>query len=137
MTSFARLFRSELHRLTARRLTRVLALVYVAVIVGLCIIAMATHTKHLGPGNKIWTAGDTRDAVQAMVGLGAGLGFVLGASAGGAEWAQKTVQALLFWEPRRIRVIAAKVLALSLVAATFVVLGQLLTVAGTRVVALT
>ena len=136
MNSFARLCRSELHRLTARRLTRWLALVYVAVIVGLCIIAMATHTKHPGPGDKIWTAGDTGDAVQAMVGLGAGLGFVLGASAGGAEWAQKTVQALLFWETRRVRVIAAKVVALSAVVAAFVVLGQLLTIAGTRLVAL-
>jgi len=73
MTSFARLCRSERNRLTARRLTRGLALVYVAVIVGLCIIAMATHTKHPGPGDKIWTARDTADAVQAMVGLGAGL----------------------------------------------------------------
>src|SRR3954452_10016812 len=136
MTSFARLCRSELHRLTARRLTRWLALVYVAVIVGLCIIAMATHTKH-GPLDKSWQAVDTADAVQAIVGLGAGLGFVLGASAGGAEWAQKTVQALLFWETRRVRVIVAKVAALSAVAAAFVVLGQLLTIAGTRLVALT
>jgi len=44
------------------------------------------------------------------------------------------VQALLFWETRRVRVIAAKVAVLSAVAAAFVVLGQLLTIAGTRLV---
>jgi ABC-type transport system involved in multi-copper enzyme maturation permease subunit len=137
MNSFLRLCRSELHRLTARRMTRWLSIVYVAVIVGMCIIAAATHTKHPGPGDKIWTVDDTSSAVQAMVGFGAGLAFLLGASAGGAEWAQKTMQALLFWETRRVRVIAAKVAALSVVAAAMVLIGQVLTIAGTRVVTLT
>jgi ABC-type transport system involved in multi-copper enzyme maturation permease subunit len=40
------------------------------------------------------------------------LAFVLGASFVGAEWNAGTMQALLFWEPRRIRVLLAKAAAL-------------------------
>lgn len=40
------------------------------------------------------------------------LGLVLGASYIGAEWGHGTLQALLFWEPRRGRVLLAKAVAL-------------------------
>jgi ABC-2 type transport system permease protein len=61
--------------------------------------------------------------------------FVLGATAAGAEWAAGTMQALLFWEPRRIRVVLAKVLALvgviaALVAAAAAVLTGAALLAG-------
>jgi ABC-2 type transport system permease protein len=52
--------------------------------------------------------------------------FLLGASAAGAEWAAGTMQALLFWEPRRIRVVLAKVLGLVIVVAVLVVAAQAL-----------
>ena len=49
------------------------------------------------------------------LGLGvatAALGFVLGATFIGAEWSSRNIVAWLFWEPRRLRLLAAKVLAL-------------------------
>src|SRR5204863_3909886 len=52
--------------------------------------------------DKRWRVTDTLDAVKGIVVLGALLCFVLGASAGGAEWAAGTLQALRFWEPRRL-----------------------------------
>jgi ABC-2 type transport system permease protein len=50
--------------------------------------------------------------------------FLLGASAAGAEWAAGTMQALLFWEPRRVRVVLAKVLGLVTLVAALVVAAQ-------------
>ena len=61
-----------------------------------------------------------RFAVQAPNGLTgfavvlALLGFVVGASFVGAEWAAGTLGSLLTWEPRRLRVLTAKALALAL-----------------------
>ena len=52
--------------------------------------------------------------------------FLLGASAAGAEWAAGTMQALLYWEPRRIRVVLAKVLGLVAVIAALVVMAEAL-----------
>lgn len=50
------------------------------------------------------------------------LAWVIGASAIGGEWQHRTVSALLTWEPRRVRVLAAKLVATSI----FVVLVVLL-----------
>jgi ABC-type transport system involved in multi-copper enzyme maturation permease subunit len=44
-----------------------------------------------------------------MAAVVAAVGFLLGATAIGAEWSQKTLMALLFWEPRRLRVLGTKV----------------------------
>lgn len=78
------------------------------------------------------------DAVAgAIVGV-AMLGVVLGASAVGAEWSAGTFAGLLTWEPRRLRVLAAKLLALAtvvVVIALAAVATQLLVywaIAGTR-----
>jgi hypothetical protein len=47
------------------------------------------------------------------IGVGvAMLGFAVGASFIGAEWSSKNLVSWLYWEPRRLRLIAAKVLAL-------------------------
>lgn len=73
----------------------------------------------------------------AIVGV-AVLGVVLGASAIGAEWSAGTFAGLLTWEPRRLRVLAAKLLALAAVVvaiALAAVAVQLLVywgIAGTR-----
>lgn len=40
------------------------------------------------------------------------VGFILGATFIGAEWSSKNLLAWLFWEPRRLRLMAAKLLAL-------------------------
>jgi ABC-type transport system involved in multi-copper enzyme maturation permease subunit len=53
-----------------------------------------------------------RTTAQAVAGGMALIGFILGASFIGAEWNAGTMQALLFWEPRRVRVLVAKAVAL-------------------------
>ncbi len=66
-------------------------------------------------------AGSTSGPVHGAI-VGAGLlGVVLGASAIGAEWSAGTFAGLLTWEPRRLRVLAAKLLALVVVVVTIAV----------------
>ena len=56
--------------------------------------------------------------------------WVIGATAIGAEWQKGTLQTMLTWEPRRLRLIAAKIVACGVVAAAgFVVLQFLLALA--------
>lgn len=63
--------------------------------------------------------------------------FVVGATAIGAEWQSGTMQALLFWEPRRVRVIVGKLGALVITVALVGLVGSavltaLATWAGSR-----
>ena len=54
------------------------------------------------------------------------VGWLLGASSIGADWQSRTITTLLTWEPRRIRVLLAKVLAAVVVSAGFALLAQAL-----------
>jgi ABC-type transport system involved in multi-copper enzyme maturation permease subunit len=54
------------------------------------------------------------------------LGWLLGASLVGAEWHAGTMATLLTWEPRRVRVLLAKLVAAGALACTLAVLLQLL-----------
>ncbi|MGY1858355.1 ABC transporter permease subunit [Modestobacter sp. SYSU DS0290] len=58
--------------------------------------------------------------------LGAALAFLIGATFVGAEWSSRSMTNLLFWEPRRSRVLGAKA---AVVAAASVVLGVVAQVA--------
>lgn len=62
----------------------------------------------------------------------AALLFVVGATWIGAEWSARTMMALLFWETRRLRVLAVKSAVLVLVAAVFATLAQLAWVVTAR-----
>jgi ABC-type transport system involved in multi-copper enzyme maturation permease subunit len=53
-----------------------------------------------------------KSGAQAVAVASAIIAFVIGASFIGAEWNAGTMQALLFWEPRRARVLLAKAVAL-------------------------
>ncbi len=53
------------------------------------------------------------------------LAFLVGATYAGAEWSTKSIVALLFWEPRRIRVFLTKLAVLLGVVAVFAALAQL------------
>lgn len=53
------------------------------------------------------------------------IGFVVGATYIGAEWSSRSIVALLFWETRRIRVIAVKTGVIAVAAALFAAVGQL------------
>lgn len=56
----------------------------------------------------------------------AALAFLVGATFVGAEWSSRSMVALLFWEPRRTRVLAVKVAVLAAACAALSVAGQLL-----------
>ena len=59
-----------------------------------------------------------------VAGLTAALAFVLGATYVGAEWSSRSMVALLFWEPRRGRVMATKLAVLAAAAAVLGVVAQ-------------
>jgi ABC-type transport system involved in multi-copper enzyme maturation permease subunit len=65
------------------------------------------------------------------------IGFVVGASYVGADWHAGTMQALLFWEPRRARVLLAKALALVGVVVAFAAVLQVLVYGATYLTAAT
>ena len=56
----------------------------------------------------------------------AALAFLLGATSIGAEWSSRSIVALLFWEPRRTRVMAVKLGVLAAAAAALAVVAQAL-----------
>ena len=83
-----------------------------------------------GPGQSL---DDPRFRLRQLTGVYQGttaplvvVGWLLGASSIGADWQSRTITTLLTWEPRRVRVIVAKVLAVVLVAAAFALLAQAL-----------
>lgn len=53
------------------------------------------------------------------------LGFVIGATYIGAEWSTRSIVALLFWEPRRLKVIGVKTGVIALAAVALGLAGQL------------
>ena len=63
-------------------------------------------------------------AALGVAGLTAALAFVLGATYVGAEWSSRSMVALLFWEPRRGRVMATKLAVLAVAAMALGVLAQ-------------
>jgi ABC-type transport system involved in multi-copper enzyme maturation permease subunit len=82
-----------------------------------------------------------RDALPgASIAVGvatAALAFLIGATYVGAEWSSRSMVALLFWEPRRMRVMAAKVGVLAAAAALIGVAGQLVWLASAELLAAT
>ena len=54
----------------------------------------------------------------------AALAFLLGATYVGAEWSTRSMVALLFWEPRRLKVMATKLLVLAAASAALAVAAQ-------------
>jgi ABC-type transport system involved in multi-copper enzyme maturation permease subunit len=124
----------EVRRALARRLVRVLVLLALLGIVAIAIGAFATSDPDtadaFSPGD-IWASDLDEEGDAAIVG-GVSFLFLLmallgGASFIGAEYKAGTITTLLTWEPRRLRVIVAKLGAGAVVAAVlFVVLEVLL-----------
>lgn len=65
------------------------------------------------PNTSFRFSGQIRSRITTFGGVLALFGFVLGAGFAGAEWAAGTFAALLTWEPRRLRVLGAKTLAVA------------------------
>lgn len=123
----------EWRRLTARRLVRVCAIAAIALIFFVVVLCALNSQKIQSDGSfvmrttSLWlteaqaeTSGNAQDNVVIAVTL---LSFlivaVIGASAIGAEYRAGTVTTVLGWEPRRVRLLAARLIAVALVAASF------------------
>lgn len=76
-----------------------------------------------------------RDGVLVVAAATAVFAFLLGATYVGAEWSSRSMVALLFWEPRRYRVMAVKLAVLTGVAAALGVLSQGVWLLAARVLA--
>jgi ABC-2 type transport system permease protein len=74
----------------------------------------------------LWASDDTGDSILGVTTIFLVIAALLaGASTVGAEWRAGTITTLLTWEPRRVRVALAKVLAAALVAALIALVLQL------------
>ena len=110
----------EARRFCGRRLVRVLAVVF---LIGVMVAAPAVFARSHNPALAGVTA-DTRFHItalrEAVIGAGAFLvlfGLVGGATFAGADWHYHVVRTTLTWEPRRTRVLLAKVIAVFFVVA--------------------
>jgi Ca2+/Na+ antiporter len=123
---FGGLVASEARRLWHRRVVRWLFLAAALIYVFVIVIVFFHHAKNGINHPKFLLDQTARDGA---IGVGVGtsiLMFVVGATYAGAEWTQRTIVALLFWEPRRGRVIGAKVLVAALAATVVTVLTQVI-----------
>ncbi|HTY72727.1 MAG TPA: ABC transporter permease [Actinomycetes bacterium] len=134
--TYGGLLGSEIRRLLHRRVVRWLAVFAVAQYLLVNVIVWLNHDK-AGSGHPAYRLGD---AGGGAVGVGVGVAilmFVVGTTYAGAEWSQRTIVALLFWEPRRGRVISAKVLVAAAAAVTVTVVSQVVWLATAYVLAAT
>jgi ABC-2 type transport system permease protein len=182
--TFARLLRTELHRLSARRFVRA---AIILAIIGYAVMFVLLWTKHsrsdaadlrqataqrdrqlaqfqadyadcikqapadqasLQCGDEPTTDGfdpsqylkkhplrpDQLDGIAEAIGVGtAALGFVIAATFVGAEWSTRNLVAWLFFEPRRLRLMLAKLLAVLSATLLIAVLAQLGFAVGARI----
>ena len=97
-----RLFASEMTRLASRRLFRWVLILFIG------FMALGAVLVFVNDQGGTYTRTDMSDG---LVGLSLPLlmfAWLVGASAIGAEWGNRTVSALLTWEPRRARVLLTK-----------------------------
>jgi ABC-2 type transport system permease protein len=95
---------SEFRRFLSRGLFRLLLLVAVAVVVFVCLMVfLRTH-------HPVYVS-EMEIGFAVAAGLLFTLSVVIGASFVGADWATGSLSTLLTWEPRRVRVFVAKLIA--------------------------
>jgi ABC-2 type transport system permease protein len=128
-----RLLHSEIRRLTSRRLLKWLLLVSVVLVIVLVAIITLQSDPHSLNDNDVMTLRQLWLTTSAAKSLGVNgdnaiatisvlaylLVIVLGASAVGAEYRAGTVGTVLTWEPRRVRVLTARLIAAALVGMVF------------------
>jgi hypothetical protein len=109
------LLTSEVVRVWHRWLFRILAVLALAVILVASVIAFVVHSKTIGAtgafgsGKPPYVARDLLAPVGLSVMIGmAVLGFIMGASVGGADWSSRSMALQLLWEPRRLRLLLSK-----------------------------
>lgn len=119
----------EMRRALHRRAVRVLVLLGVVAIVVAGVIefvasadldlqALAAKDGHDPAVMVDWWRTDTNDSTLSVAGFFLAMGGLLGgASVVGAEWRAGTVATVLTWEPRRMRLLGARIGAVALLAA--------------------
>jgi ABC-2 type transport system permease protein len=121
-----RLFVVEVRRLLARRFFRAAILV---LLLGVAAI-LALEAKGLVRGRPFPLSEAVLPVTSVTTVLAVLTAFLVGATAVGAEWHHGTLAALLVWEPRRIRVFAAKLIALLLTTLAVSVLAYACAIGG-------
>lgn len=97
-----RLFGSEMTRLASRRLFRWILILFIGVLI------LAAVLVFVNDQGGTYTRSDMSSGLSGLSFPLIMFGWLVGASAIGAEWANRTVSALLTWEPRRTRVLLTK-----------------------------
>lgn len=90
-----------------------------------------------GPDQPYDLRGRLPDFGKAVAVICAIAAYLIGASAAGAEWSAGTMQSILFWESRRIRVVVAKVAGLLVVISAVAVVAEVVFTAAASLAALT
>lgn len=93
------------------------------------------EARHFVDSQPFDLAVDGLNGAQGMAFATAALAFLIGATFIGAEWSGRSLVALLFWEPRRTRVMAAKLAVLTGSAVLLAALVQGAWLAGARLLA--
>ncbi len=128
-----RLLVSEIRRLASRRLGKWMLFVSIFLVLVLVIIVTATHDPNARDPRdamtlaELWLTkasavrlGVTRDNTIATISvLTYLLVIVIGASSVGAEYRAGTVGTILTWEPRRVRLLVARLVGAAIVAMAF------------------
>lgn len=112
------LFASEMTRLASRKLYRWVLVLFIAALL------FAGAVVYVN-GNGTFTRSDMRDGLTGLSFPLLMFGWLVGASAIGAEWSNRTVSALLTWEPRRTRVLLVKAAAAAVSTALWVLALQI------------
>ena len=99
---------SELLRFRSRRLVKALAAVAVLGMVVIAVIVAAKSTP-----TDPFSMANAPEFLKGTASFLAIAGWVIGASMIGAEWQTGTMTTLLTWEPRRLRVLVAKTIAVA------------------------
>jgi ABC-2 type transport system permease protein len=132
----------EMRRALHRRFVRVLVLLGVLAIVvagvvsfftsaDLDVAAMAAKDQHAPAVMVDWWGADDGDSALAVAAFFLAMGGLIGgASVVGAEWRAGTVTTLLTWEPRRLRVLGARIGATTVLAAVIACALQVLLLAA-------
>jgi ABC-type transport system involved in multi-copper enzyme maturation permease subunit len=119
-----RLIGVEITRASSRRLVRFMMLgaILVLIVVGIWVYVASDPDRFAGAFSMVDLPG-VFEGTSLVMGM---VGWLLGASFIGAEWANRTVEAQLTWEPRRLRLLAAKIIATLVVVSSVVVVLQFL-----------
>lgn len=112
------LVRTEIRRVLARRLWR-----WLTVLAALALVVSGALAFYASAGSPLRFT-DIKWMLASLGVIFMMLGWLLGASAVGAEWTPRTMTSLLTWEPRRARVLTAKVISVAAIVFLWILLIQ-------------